>query len=37
MIVAGSSVFRHPEMSPAEVIKLLRSSVERYGNGKNVD
>jgi len=33
MIVAGSAVFK---ADPAEVISLLRSSVERHGNGLSV-
>lgn len=32
MIVAGSSVFKHPEKS-AEVILMMRNTVEEFGNG----
>lgn len=32
MIVAGSSVFNSPQ--PAEVIAMMRRSVEKLGNGK---
>lgn len=34
MIVAGSAVFKN---SPANVISILRRSVEKYGNGKDGD